>query len=354
VKGRERFQWFKDLTDDEQRSFFLSLVVGVLVILLLIFGFFFDYPRDLIGWGMIIIIEVRIVVFMVVRLRDYKAIPTKYQSQFNEKVFKKLETTEQKEFMRSFLRERSFNPRFYVLQCALFMVAIVFVIHLILGNDIIDPLGLPYVNSINSQLAIVAILVSFSGIASLWQVRMENRTKLSLLPEYIDKNDLDWDKTGLIRYAFQLIMPTLMMIFLPISKSANIEAGIIQGAVSGYNYFQGIYLVIINDPTTQAVMGIVIISALTILVGKARGRSGTGTMVIGALGIAGVPMIVTIMAFMGQVPAPEDFYTLFGSGFGNLIYSISFTSIIALALSLIGVFYEIVPAAVTGSGGYDD
>jgi hypothetical protein len=209
-----------------------------------------------------------------------------------------------------------------------------------MGNDIFAGLIMPYINSINLQFNICMILIAISGITGILQVRRK-------------AEDLQYDKNLLIRYFIMIILPLLTMMMYPISGS--IIANSVKGASLGdFNYFNSIYLAIVGSRYTQASLAIILISSLSILIGKARGQSGSGTMVIGALGLAGVPMIITLMAFIGQIPAPFQFYDLFGEGFAELIFAISYTSVISLALALVGEFYEVVPSAVTGSLDNDD
>lgn len=232
-----------------------------------------------------------------------------------------------------------FNPNFFIIQCIIYGVLIIFLIPLICGLNILSYFGIELTSydSINIQFNLCMVLVAISGIVGIFEIRTELHA------------ETDLNRTGLIRYLIMILLPVISLILYPISTSQIQDAIVFSGQLGDFDYFNGIYIAIVSDRYTLFSMVFIVISALVIIVGKARGQSGSATMVIGSLGMAGIPMIITIMAFIGQVPAPPQYYELFGEGFAELIFAISYTSVISLALALVGVFYEIVPSAVSGN-----
>lgn len=329
VKEAEKvspLRW-KNISQEDLQSGFLTILAAGLITTMIILAYIYALDTIIIAWACIAIAEARIAIAMIMKLTKVANKRAEY---------------------------KGFSAAFYVTQYSIFAVLILITVHLFLGNDLFAPLALPHLNSWNLQFNIAMILVALSGIVGIMQTRLKVKDMSDPEGTYRYKaegNHLDFDLTGVIRYIVMLILPFITMSIYPIS-GAIMSASIAPAQVAGYNYFNGIYLSIVLSRYTQFSMVIIVLSSLSIIIGKARGQAGTATMVIGALGMAGVPMIICIMAFIGQVPAPEEFYELFGAGFGNLIFAISYTSVIALALSLVGVFYEMVPSISAGT--FDD
>ena len=313
AKAQKKIEYsmLKNIDPDDQR---MMLILGIgfgLIALLMILNYTLILDNVLITYSGIAIGELMVFAMITDRLMQVKKKPEKYKT--------------------------TFVKSFYIGQCILFGFLILFAFPLLNGQNLFDAMHLPYINAINLEFNLCMVIIAMSGIIGILQMR---RTI---------QDDGDYDKTALIRYLIMLLLPILTMMLYPIGGSIIAEGAIQGGQLADFNYFNGIYIAIVASRYTQFSMVIIVLSALSIIIGKARGQSGTATMVIGALGMAGVPMIITIMAFIGQVPAPQAFYDLFGEGFAELIFAISYTSVISLALALVGVFYEIVPSAVSGN-----
>lgn len=301
----EEVDLFGDLTDNEKRSAILTVIAIGLAIGLFILYYVVGLDRLWTAWGIWIILATRLLAHVVDKLSDSKKYPKEY--------------TEFKRFD-------------FVSQSIILIILLLFVIHILMGNDLLVYLKEQdeTINTMNAQFTFAMILIAMSGIIGMQEIIQ------------------DFNRTKFMRYVVMIILPLLTISIYPISE-AQLKEGMVSGAIANYNWFNSVYLAILRSPHTQFTLVLIMISALTIIIGKARGQSGGGLMVIGALGIAGIPMLITIMAFVGQVPAPDVFYDLFGEGFGELIFSISYVSIISLVLALVGVFYEIVPSAVSGT-----
>lgn len=232
----------------------------------------------------------------------------------------------------------NFHPKYHLAQGIIVMFLFFFAIPTLCGIDLFSYLNLELgsYSSLNITYNLIMTLVAMSGIMGILQMK-NTFTEVG-----------DYDKTSLIRFLAMILLPITALMIFPIS-SQTIEQGVILGAIGGFDYFNGILLSITQSPYTLFSMVVIVLGSLTIIVGKAQGKSGSGLMSVGALGMAGVPMIITVMAFIGQVPAPPEFYSLFGEGFAELIYAISYTTVISLALALVGVFYEVVPSIASGS-----
>lgn len=305
-------------------------------------GYFADRT---ITFAIVGICEFVVVAMVLYRLDHLKRNPSKYHyltlEEFEE--LEELKKTEEITERESILDNKKFVKSFFISQHILLMALIFFGIPTIMGINIFDNLNLPYLDSMQIQYSLALLSITASGIIGIFQMRKSQNA-----------NDGDLDKTAMIRYLIMIMLPLIASMTYPTSnlimEAKVLEGGIFASAQLGdFNYFNGVYVAIVSSRYTQFSMVIIVISALSIIIGKARGQSGTATMVIGALGMAGVPMIITVMAFIGQVPAPIEFTSLFGEGFANLIFAISYTSVISLALALVGLFYEIVPSATSGN-----
>lgn len=293
-KVKQEESIWKKLSRSEKMSWILTIVTIILVVVIISVYYWRDLDPIWVGWTLVIILETRAVGYIIETLKS-----------------EQLETRSAK--------------LYYVSQVIIFMVALIFIIHMLLGNNITPTMfeG-DDTASMQWQFNFVMILVSASGVIGIM--------------ETIE----DPNKSRTIRILMALLPIGSILLLNP--SNANVVGGLISGQISSYNWFEGVYLSILRSPYAQFSLVLIVISALVIIIGKARGVRGTAQVTIGALGIAGVPMLITIFAFVGQVPAPDIFIELFGDGFANLIFAISYASIISLALALVGIFYEVVPS----------
>ncbi len=302
---------FKGMNADDKRMIGLIVIGLSLASILSIISLALNNASIEMVFSIVGIIELLIIVIVYDRIQMYNKNPTNYPN---------------------------FNKTYIISHSIILGILVFIAIPIINGVDLIELLTIQLANynSINLQYNICMMLVSISGIIGILQIRRK------LLEES------DYDRTIFVRYLIMIIAPIIGLVLFPISANAITESQIYYGALGDFDYFNGIYVALVSSRYSLFSMVMIIMSSLMIIIGKARGQQGSAYMVIGALGMAGVPMIITIMAFIGQVPAPPEFYTLFGEGFAELIFAISYTSVIGLALALVGVFYEIVPSAVMG------
>jgi hypothetical protein len=331
-KGKELWTGLGDLTKRQKQSIGLWLFAIVFVVILFIIGFGQQPLDPAIPWFITLIMDVRIIIYMIEVLTEQKAAAKEMGPTLYEKRRREVGDV--------------FNPRNFIAQSIIVIILFTIVLHLLMGNDMygqIVAIGGTKLDPMKTWTAMFntcMILVAISGVIAM--------TQLQRAPYF----STDYDKTGIIGYLVMIVVPILILIILPMkAESAMVGASMISGVVGrgGTDYFGTVYVAILDNGATQFSLVIILISSLSILIGKARGQAGTGNMVIGALGVAGVPMIVALMAFIGKVPPPPVFLELFDEGFAQLIFAISYTSVISLALALVGVFYEFVPSAASGN-----
>jgi hypothetical protein len=302
----------------------LTLVAFILIVLFFTLGVFvFDESASIyVAWAITLVSWIRLIHFGWDRVRSSRT----------------------EEFQKRF---PNFNSANFIAQVVIFTLLIPVVIHLLMGTNF----GLEFederLNITNSLFSIAMILIAISGSLGIFELR---RVELDDKGRTISV-DYDFDKTSMFRLVGMILASIIGLIIFPTFKSTIVGnfVGSIGGQITGGEWFNRIYFEILTSPYTQFTLVMILISSLSILIGKARGIQGSAQMVIGALGVAGVPMMIVIFIFAGAVPAPEAFSELFAVGFAELVFAISFTALIGLILSLVGVFYELVPSAVTGA-----
>jgi len=331
-KRQELGTFYKGLTTKQKQSFILWLFALGFIVFLFILGYG-QTPIDLkIPWFIVAILDVRIFIYIFEVLSDVKA---------------ELKTMHASELKARKQSGEIFNKANFITQAIILMIFLPIMIHLLMGSDmfgqIVSLFGgtLDPMRSWTAMFNTCMILISVSGVIAV--------TQLQRSPDYSE----DFDKTSLIGYIMMIALPILILIILPAqAENAMVAGSLIPGVVGkgGVDYFGTVYVAILDSGPVQVTLVLILISSLSLLIGKARGQQGGGNLVVGALGVAGVPMIVALMCFVGRIPPPPVFLTIFDEGFAQLIFAISYTSIISLALALVGVFWEFIPT----SRGLDD
>lgn len=288
-----------------------------------------------------------IIAMIFYRMNDLKENPDKYVylTEDEKKELKKLEQTSTFNERRLVLSDKKFGRTYFILQHLIAIGFLIFAIPTFMGVKIIEgTLG-----GVDAQFVIPMLLIPISAVLGISQARKQARAM-----------DADLDKTNLVVLIIMVIFALMSLAVVPtaniITNGALTDAVLGSGQLAQEQYFEGVYYALVNSKYTLFSLVIIIIGSLVIIIGKAQGNRGSATMVIGALAMAGVPMIITIMAFAGQITPPDVFLNIFGepsqggAGFASLVFAISYTSIVALAMSLAGVFYELAPSLSSGSG----
>jgi hypothetical protein len=303
------------LTKETQRALLLTIITIALAITLVVIAYKFEISDWILTVSIIAILEARLIVSVFEKLHELKEKP-----------------------------DEKFSKANFIAQNIIMIALVGFALPMLTGLNFFASFESETFVAVNMQFNICMILVALSGIIGIMQLNRVKEVVKGNTTVRIGVEDLDYDHTSLPRYIVMIIVPMLTMLVYPITGSI-IENQMFSGALGDYDYFNAVYVSIVGSKYTQFSTVLIVLSGFIIIIGKAQGKRGSSTMVIGALGLAGVPMLITIMAFIGQIPAPPQFYELFGEGFAELVYAISYTSVIAIILSLVGIFYEIVPSS---------
>ena len=252
-------------------------------------------------------------------------------------------------YMSDTIKNNKTDPKFvktiFIGQSVIWIINWVLVVNLLLLNDLYSQINpnISLIENWSQMFKSIMILVAISGVIGV----AEEKRSYNI--------DLDWNKTAVYVYLNLIVLATLALVFIPSELENQIEGlvdNVVYGGGTSSDFFGQVYTEILAQKEVQFTLVIIAINSMMILVGKALGGRGY-TMVVGVLGVVGVPMLIMIMAFAGYVDAPPTFYEIFNaSSWANLVYAITYTSVVGLILSLVGVFWALVPEVQ--SGGFDD